>query len=153
MPLAGNATGFGHVTWKMANLRSRKKPPGSAIFDHRCGIVFKSMHFAKKRGLSLITTYFTPAEQIALCARLGLPEPSSVEISEIRQNADAYKDSLKKGARFQIPQRRPSQLSIHLCIDWIFSQHNKRKPGRSSPHSSTCCQREQRSAQWVSFDT
>jgi len=69
--------------------------------------------FRKEARISLIMTYFTPAEQIALCARLGLPEPSSAEISQIKQNADVYKDSLKKG--------RDSKFRSDVLLDYRFT--------------------------------
>lgn len=53
--------------------------------------------FRREARLRLVASYFTPAEQIALCARLHLPEPSTEEVAVIRQSAEAYKASLKKG--------------------------------------------------------
>jgi putative restriction endonuclease len=69
--------------------------------------------FRKKARLRLITTYFRPAEQIALCARLGLAEPSGDEILEIRQSADTYKDSLKKG--------RDSKFRSDVLLNYRFT--------------------------------
>jgi len=69
--------------------------------------------FRKEARLRLITTYFRPAEQIALCARLGLTEPSSDEIQEIRQSADTYKDSLKKG--------RDSKFRSDVLLNYRFT--------------------------------
>jgi putative restriction endonuclease len=69
--------------------------------------------FRREARLSLVMTYFTPAEQIALCARLGLPEPSNAEINQIRQNADAYKDSLKKG--------RDSKFRSDVLLNYRFT--------------------------------
>jgi putative restriction endonuclease len=52
---------------------------------------------------ALIATYFTPAEQIALCSRLRLPEPSTSEIDRIRKRKEEYRASLRQGrdARFR----------------------------------------------------
>jgi putative restriction endonuclease len=58
---------------------------------------FQDEAFRREARISLITTYFTPIEQIALCAKLGLPEPSSAEVAGIRRNNDIYRDSIKKG--------------------------------------------------------
>jgi putative restriction endonuclease len=69
--------------------------------------------FRWEARLRLITTYFTPSEQIALCARLGLPEPSSAEIAAIRRSADAYKDSIKKG--------RDSKFRTEVLLKYRFT--------------------------------
>lgn len=45
----------------------------------------------------LIGAYFEPREQIALCARLRLPEPTTDEIILIKEDANEYKKSLTKG--------------------------------------------------------
>jgi len=67
-------------------------------------------HFRREARLRLIATYFNPEEQVALCARLAVPEPSTAEIDEIRRSADAYKDSIRKGrnARFR------SEVLLHF---------------------------------------
>lgn len=59
--------------------------------------------FRKAARLRLITTYFTPSEQVALCSRLHLPEPSSLDIARIKGNADEYRASQQRGrdARFR----------------------------------------------------
>ena len=59
--------------------------------------------FRQEARLRLITTYFTPAEQISLCEKLKLPEPSTAEIAAIKENAETYKIRLVKGrdARFR----------------------------------------------------
>lgn len=59
--------------------------------------------FRQEARLRLITTYFTVEEQISLCERLNLSEPSTSEIDAIRENAAAYKMRLVKGrdARFR----------------------------------------------------
>jgi putative restriction endonuclease len=73
----------------------------------------KGKTFRKDTRLSLITTYFTAAEQIALCARLGLPEPSSVQINDIKQSAEAYKESQKKG--------RDSKFRSDVLLNYRFT--------------------------------
>lgn len=45
----------------------------------------------------LITSYFTPAEQVSLCAQLNLPEPTTSEIVAIRSSAEEYRANQKKG--------------------------------------------------------
>jgi putative restriction endonuclease len=69
--------------------------------------------FRREAQLSLITTYFSPEEQIALCARFRLPEPSSAEIATIRRTADAYKESIKKG--------RDSKFRSDVLLSYRFT--------------------------------
>lgn len=63
----------------------------------------QDVKFRQDARLRLITTYFTPEEQISLCARLRLPEPSTAEIAAIKESAETYKTRLAKGrdARFR----------------------------------------------------
>ncbi|MFC7336149.1 HNH endonuclease [Haloferula chungangensis] len=53
--------------------------------------------FRSKVRTALVTIYFTPAEQVMLCARLGLPVPRSAEIRALREQAAEYKARQKKG--------------------------------------------------------
>jgi putative restriction endonuclease len=73
----------------------------------------KDEAFRKEARIRLITTYFTPEEQIALCASLKLPEPSSEDIISIRQSAKAYKDSIKKG--------RDSKFRSEVLLSYRFT--------------------------------
>jgi putative restriction endonuclease len=41
--------------------------------------------------------YFTPREQVMLCARLGLPVPETAEIDALRDQAEEFKARQKKG--------------------------------------------------------
>lgn len=68
--------------------------------------------FRREARLRLITTYFVPAEQIALCTKLALPEPSSEEVITIRQSADAYKESIRKG--------RDSRFRSEVLLNYQF---------------------------------
>ncbi len=45
----------------------------------------------------LIATYFTPPEQVSLCARFGLPVPDTAEMAEFAKDRQAFKVSQKKG--------------------------------------------------------
>lgn len=45
----------------------------------------------------LVTIYFTPTEQVMLCARLGLPVQKTAEVLALREQADEYKLRQKKG--------------------------------------------------------
>ena len=74
---------------------------------------FQDEIFRREARVRLITTYFTPAEQIALCARLALPEPSSEDIAAIRGSSDAYKDSIKKG--------RDSKFRSEVLLNYRFT--------------------------------
>jgi len=53
--------------------------------------------FRRKARTTLVTIYFTPREQVMLCARLGLPVPKTAEIDALRQQADDFKARQKKG--------------------------------------------------------
>lgn len=45
----------------------------------------------------LIANYFTPAEQVSLSARFGLPVPNTAEMAEYRRDREAFKKNEKKG--------------------------------------------------------
>lgn len=45
----------------------------------------------------LVSIYFTPKEQVMLCARLGLPLPDTDEIEALRHDADEFKANHRKG--------------------------------------------------------
>jgi putative restriction endonuclease len=53
--------------------------------------------FRRKARTTLVTIYFTPKEQVMLCARLGLPVPKTAEIDALREQADEFKARQKKG--------------------------------------------------------
>ena len=46
---------------------------------------------------TLVSIYFTPREQIMLCARLKLPLPNTGEIEALRRDAETFKASQRKG--------------------------------------------------------
>ena len=56
---------------------------------------------ARKR---VVASYFPPDEQVALYAALGMPVPSSDELAEVREDAEAYRAQLSRGrdARFKV---------------------------------------------------
>lgn len=53
--------------------------------------------FRRKARTTLVTIYFTPTEQVMLCARLGLPVPATDEIRALREEAAEYKARRKMG--------------------------------------------------------
>lgn len=53
--------------------------------------------FRRKARKTLVTLYFTPREQVMLCARLGMPAPQTAEIAALRQQGDEFKARQKKG--------------------------------------------------------
>jgi putative restriction endonuclease len=53
--------------------------------------------FRREARTTLVTIYFTPTEQVMLCARLGLPVPRTEEIRALRDQAAEYKARQKKG--------------------------------------------------------
>ncbi len=59
--------------------------------------------FRRKVRTTLVTMYFTPTEQVMLCARLGLPMPRTAEIRALREQVVEYRARQKKGrdSRFQ----------------------------------------------------
>ncbi len=58
---------------------------------------FQDAGFRRKARETLVTVYFTPKEQVMLCARLELSVPKTAEIAAFREQADAFKASQKKG--------------------------------------------------------
>jgi len=52
----------------------------------------------------LVATYFTPSEQVGLCARLEIPLPDTVSMIEFARDREAFKTSQKKGRdnRFKV---------------------------------------------------
>jgi len=53
--------------------------------------------FRRKAREALMAIYFTPSEQVMLCARLGLPVPESEAIDALRADAEEFKTSQRKG--------------------------------------------------------
>ena len=53
--------------------------------------------FRRKARETLVTLYFTPRDQVMLCARLALPAPNTAEITILREQADDFKASQRKG--------------------------------------------------------
>jgi len=65
---------------------------------------FLDPRFRQDARRRIVATYFPPDEQVALYAALGLPVPSTDELTEIRQDQAAYKAQLHRGrdARFKV---------------------------------------------------
>lgn len=59
--------------------------------------------FRRAARVQLVAAYFDASEQIALCANLKIPEPTTEAVAGIKHNAAEYKKSLAKGrsARFR----------------------------------------------------
>ena len=53
--------------------------------------------FRRKARTSLVSIYFTPREQVMLCARLGLPVPDTADIKAMKLDADEFKARQKTG--------------------------------------------------------
>jgi putative restriction endonuclease len=53
--------------------------------------------FRRKARQTLVTIYFTPKEQVMLCARLALPVPETEAIKAMKLDADEFKARQKKG--------------------------------------------------------
>lgn len=59
--------------------------------------LFQGPAFRLAARRTLVSIYFTPREQVMLCARLGLPLPDTSEIESLRRDADTFKASQRKG--------------------------------------------------------
>lgn len=57
----------------------------------------KDTAFRRKARETLVILYFTPKEQVMLCARLGLPIPQTAGTNALREEAAEFKASQKKG--------------------------------------------------------
>lgn len=53
--------------------------------------------FRRQTRDTLVRLFFTPKEQVMLCARLGLPVPQTAEINALREQAAEFKASQKMG--------------------------------------------------------
>ena len=53
--------------------------------------------FRYKARQTLVSIYFTPREQVMICARLGLPVPDTEAIEAMKLDADEFKARQKKG--------------------------------------------------------
>jgi putative restriction endonuclease len=53
--------------------------------------------FRRRARETLVSIYFTPHEQVMLCARLGLQVPDTAAITALKEDAAEYKASQKKG--------------------------------------------------------
>lgn len=65
---------------------------------------FMDPRFRQEARCRIVATYFPPEERVALYAALGMREPSSGELAEVRQDQAAYKAQLHRGrdARFKV---------------------------------------------------
>jgi putative restriction endonuclease len=65
---------------------------------------FMDPRFRQEARRRIVATYFPADEQVALYAALGMPMPSSDELSEVRQDQAAYKVQISRGrdARFKV---------------------------------------------------
>jgi putative restriction endonuclease len=65
---------------------------------------FMDPRFRQEARRRIVATYFPADEQVALFAALGMPVPSSDEMSEVRPDQAAYKVQLSRGrdARFKV---------------------------------------------------
>ncbi len=53
--------------------------------------------FRRQARKTLVSIYFTPREQVMLCARLGLTVPNTAVVAALKQDAAEFKASQKKG--------------------------------------------------------
>jgi putative restriction endonuclease len=79
------------------------QPSKSKLTTRLCNLdpnLFASLQdtdFRREARRILVGIYFTPTEQVMLCARLGLPTPNTDAIAALRSDAAAFKASQKKG--------------------------------------------------------
>jgi putative restriction endonuclease len=83
-------TADGHPSLAKATTRLCSLNPGL----YAC---LQDADFRRKARTTLVTIYFTPREQVMLCARLGLPVPETAEIDALRDQAEEFKARQKKG--------------------------------------------------------
>ena len=67
------------------------------LFDPDLFGCLQDAGFRRDARQTLVTLYFTPGEQVMLCARLGLPVPRTAEIAALREQAVEYKARQKIG--------------------------------------------------------
>lgn len=65
--------------------------------DPELALLLADPAFRRAARRTLVSIYFTPQEQVMLCARLGLPLPDTGEIEVFQRDADAFKASQRKG--------------------------------------------------------
>ncbi|MCC5808585.1 MAG: HNH endonuclease [Opitutales bacterium] len=65
--------------------------------DSKLFACFQDPGFRREARKTLVTLYFTPREQVMLCARLGLPVPQTAEIQALREEAAEFKARQKAG--------------------------------------------------------
>lgn len=68
-----------------------------AVLDPDLNLLLHDAAFRREARRTLVSIYFTPKEQVMLCARLGLPVPKTGEIEALRQDAETFKASQRKG--------------------------------------------------------
>ncbi len=68
-----------------------------AVLDPDLNRLLHDASFRREARRTLVSIYFTPKEQVMLCARLGLPVPKTGEIEALRQDAETFKASQRKG--------------------------------------------------------
>jgi putative restriction endonuclease len=69
--------------------------------------------FRNEARRNLVSVYFTPKEQVMLCARLGLPLPKTEEIADLRSQADDFRASQRKG--------RDSRFKSEVLSGYFFT--------------------------------
>jgi putative restriction endonuclease len=65
--------------------------------DPELALLLADPAFRRAARRTLVSIYFTPQEQVMLCARLELPLPDTGEIEVFQRDADAFKASQRKG--------------------------------------------------------
>jgi putative restriction endonuclease len=65
--------------------------------DPELRLLLEAPGFRRAARRTLVSIYFTPREQVMLCARLKLPLPDTREIESLRRDADTFKASQRKG--------------------------------------------------------
>jgi putative restriction endonuclease len=68
-----------------------------AVLDPDLALLLHEAAFRRAARRTLVSIYFTPKEQVMLCARSGLPLPETGEIEALRQDAKTFKASQRKG--------------------------------------------------------
>jgi hypothetical protein len=84
MPWVATRTRFGNASPPMVSHLSPRRPPGSVLcsLDPDLSACLQDAGFRRQARETLVTLYFSPKEQVMLCARLDTETTSIVEAAQ-----------------------------------------------------------------------
>jgi len=108
MPFHALGSRFDRV-WQCQMDDGRPSPARDAtrvcVIDRSLVECLQSEAFRKKaRQVLLSGCYFSPSERVALAAAMNMPPPEADEVQKLKEDAEAYKESQRKGrdGRFKV---------------------------------------------------